>query len=168
MVQLFRKVLCPIDFSDQSVAVLNFALKVTQQNDAKLYLLNVAPMPAGAAGFQPVPMDAYPFHEEDRKQELAELARERIPAAVRCETLVISGDPAARVLETRARSGRGPDRYGHSRPQGIESPDPRQRRRAGRARISGTSSDRPCDCARSKNFQLRTTLMVDPVRERET
>jgi universal stress protein A len=100
MVQLFRKVLCPIDFSDQSVAVLNFALKVTQQNDAKLYLLNVAPMPAGAAGFQPVPMDAYPFHEEDRKQELAELARERIPAAVRCETLVISGDPAARVLET--------------------------------------------------------------------
>jgi uncharacterized protein YggT (Ycf19 family) len=38
MVQLFRKVLCPIDFSDQSVAVLNFALKVTQQNDAKLYL----------------------------------------------------------------------------------------------------------------------------------
>jgi nucleotide-binding universal stress UspA family protein len=62
--------------------------------------VNVAPMPAGAAGFQPVPMDAYPFHEEDRKQELAELARERIPAAVRCETLVISGDPAARVLET--------------------------------------------------------------------
>ena len=100
MVQLFRKVLCPIDFSDQSLAVLELALKVTQQNDAKLYLLNVAPVPAGAAGFQPVPMDAYPFHEEDRHEELAELARERIPAAVRYETLVISGDPAARVLET--------------------------------------------------------------------
>ncbi len=100
MVQLFRKVLCPIDFSDHSLAALNLALKVTQQNDAKLYLLNVAPVPAGAAGFQPVPMDAYPFHEEDRHEELAELARERIPAAVRHETLVISGDPAARVLET--------------------------------------------------------------------
>ena len=100
MVQLFRKVLCPIDFSDHSLAALDVALKVTQQNDAKLYLLNVAPVPAGAAGFQPVPMDAYPFHEEDRHEELAELARERIPAAVRYETLVISGDPAARVLET--------------------------------------------------------------------
>ncbi len=100
MVQLFRKVLCPIDFSDHSLAALNLALKVTQQNDAKLYLLNVAPVPAGAAGFQPVPMDAYPFHEEDRHEELAELARERIPAGVRYETLVISGDPAARVLET--------------------------------------------------------------------
>ncbi len=100
MVQLFRKVLCPIDFSDHSLAALNLALKVTQQNDAKLYLLNVAPVPAGAAGFQPVPMDAYPFHEEDRHEELAELARERIPAAVRHETLVISGDPAERVLET--------------------------------------------------------------------
>ena len=55
MVQLFRKVLCPIDFSDHSLAALKVALKVTQQNDAKLYLLNVAPVPAGAAGFQPVP-----------------------------------------------------------------------------------------------------------------
>ena len=100
MVQLFRKVLCPIDFSDHSLAALNLALKVTQQNDAKLYLLNVAPVPAGAAGFQPVPMDAYPFHEEDRHEELAELAREQIPAAVRYETLVIRGDPAERVLET--------------------------------------------------------------------
>ena len=100
MVQLFRKVLCPIDFSENSLAALNVALKVAQQNDAKLYLLNVAPVPAGAAGFQPVPMDAYPFHEEDRQEELAELARERIPDAVRCETLVMSGDPAERVLET--------------------------------------------------------------------
>ncbi len=100
MVQLFRKVLCPIDFSDHSLAALKAALKVTQQNDAKLYLLNVAPVPAGAAGFQPVPLDAYPFHEKDRQEELAKLGREQIPAAVRYETLVISGDPAERVLET--------------------------------------------------------------------
>ena len=100
MVHLFPKVLCPIDFSDHSLAALNLALKVTQQNDANLYLLNVAPVPAGAAGFQPVPMDAYPFHEKDRQAELTKLARERIPAAVRYETLVISGDPAERVLET--------------------------------------------------------------------
>ncbi|WP_425163217.1 universal stress protein, partial [Candidatus Binatus sp.] len=52
MIQIFRKVLCPIDFSEHSLAALDVALKVAQQNDAKLYLLNVAPLPAGAAGFQ--------------------------------------------------------------------------------------------------------------------
>jgi universal stress protein A len=97
---LFRKVLCPIDFSEHSLAALEIALKVVQQNDATLYLLNVAPTPAGAAGFQPVPLDPYPIVEKDRREQLEKLARERIPAAVRCETLVTSGDPAERVLET--------------------------------------------------------------------
>jgi nucleotide-binding universal stress UspA family protein len=82
------------------LAALEVALKVVQQNDAELYLLNVAPMPAGAAGFQPVPLDSYPIVEKDRREQLEKLARERIPAAVRCETLVTSGDPAERVLET--------------------------------------------------------------------
>ena len=103
MIQLFHRILCPIDFSEQSLAALDVALKVAQQNDAKLYMLNVAPVPAGAAGFQPVPLDPYPYLEKDRQQQLAKLAREKIPGSVRYETLVISGDPAERVLEA-ARS----------------------------------------------------------------
>ena len=54
MIQLFRKILCPIDCSEHSLAALDLALKVVQQNDAKLYLLSVSPVPAGAAGFQSV------------------------------------------------------------------------------------------------------------------
>lgn len=100
MIQLFRKVLCPIDFSDHSLAALDVALKVAQQNDAKLYLLNVAPVAAGAAGFQPVPMDPYPYLEKDRQEQLVKLGRGRIPAVVRYETLVVSGDPAEQVLST--------------------------------------------------------------------
>jgi len=100
MTQLFRKILCPIDLSEHSLAALDVALKLVQQNDAALYLLNVAPMPAGAAGFQPVPMDAYPIVEKDKREQLEKLARERIPAAVRCKTIVTSGDPAEQVLET--------------------------------------------------------------------
>jgi universal stress protein A len=100
MTQLFRKVLCPIDFSEHSLTALDVALKVVQQNDAALYLLNVAPMPAGAAGFQPVPLDPYPYVEKDRREQLEKLAQERIPATVRYEMLVTSGDPAERVLET--------------------------------------------------------------------
>ena len=100
MIQLFRKLLCPIDFSQHSLAALAVALKIAQQNDARLYLLNVAPLPAGAAGFHPVPIDPYPFLEKDRQEQLAKLGHERIPASVRYETLVISGDPAAQVLNT--------------------------------------------------------------------
>jgi universal stress protein A len=100
MIRLFRKILCPIDFSEHSVAALDVALKMAQQNDATVYLLNVVPLPAGAAGFQPVPMEPYPYVEKDRREQLEKLAQERIPAAVRYEAVVISGDPAERVLET--------------------------------------------------------------------
>jgi universal stress protein A len=100
MIRLFRKILCPIDFSQHSLAALDVALKMVQQNDATLYLLNVAPMPAGAAGFQPVPLDPYPYVEKDRREQLQKLAQKRIPATVRCETLVTSGDPAEQVLDT--------------------------------------------------------------------
>jgi universal stress protein A len=100
MTRLFRKVLCPIDFSEHSFEALDIALKVVQQNDAALYLLNVAPMPAGAAGFQPVPMEPYPIVEQDRREQLEKLAQERIPAAVRSETIVTTGDPAEQVLAT--------------------------------------------------------------------
>ena len=98
MIQVFRRVLCPIDFSEHSLAALDLALKIAQRNDAMLYLLNVAPMPAGAAGFQPVPMDPYPYLEKDGCKRLEKLARERIPTVVRYETLVVSGDPAELVL----------------------------------------------------------------------
>ena len=98
MTQVFRRVLCPIDFSEHSLAALDLALKIAQRNDAMLYLLNVAPMPAGAAGFQPVPMDPYPYLEKDGRKRLEKLARERIPTVVRYETLVVSGDPAELVL----------------------------------------------------------------------
>jgi len=100
MIQLFRKVLCPIDFSEHSLATLDIALKVVLQNDAKLYLLSVAPVLAGEAGFQPVPMDPYPYLEKDRQEQLVKLGREKVPAAVRCETLVKSGDPAEQVLNS--------------------------------------------------------------------
>jgi nucleotide-binding universal stress UspA family protein len=100
MIQLFRKILCPIDFSEHSLAALDLALKVAQRNDSTLCLLSVAPMQAGAAGFQPVPMDPYPYPEKERRERLEKLARERIPATVRYETLVVSGDPAELVLNT--------------------------------------------------------------------
>jgi universal stress protein A len=105
MIQLFHKILCPIDFSEHSLAALDVALKVALQNDTVLYLLNVAPMQAGAVGLQPVPMDPCPFLEKDRQEQLAKLGRNRLPAAVRYDTIVVTGDPAEQVLNTARRLG---------------------------------------------------------------
>jgi universal stress protein A len=99
MIQLFHRILCPIDFSEHSLVALGVAAKIALQNDAKLYLLNVAPLPAGEAGFQPVRMDPYPDVGKERQEQLAKLGHELLPASVRYETLVIRGDPAERVLE---------------------------------------------------------------------
>jgi universal stress protein A len=99
MIQLFRKVLCPIDFSEHSLAALDVALKIAQQNDAALCLLNVVILPAVAAGVQTVPTEPYPDLEKGRQEQWVKLARERIPATVRYETLVVNGDPAEAVLK---------------------------------------------------------------------
>ncbi len=141
MIQLFRKVLCPIDFSEHSLAALAIALKVAQQNDAKIYLLNVAPVPAGAVGFQPIPMDPYPYLEKDCREHLEKLARDWIPANMRQETICYKRRSCRASARYRAGSRRRPDRDGHAWPQGIESPGPGQRSRTGRARITDAGSD---------------------------
>ena len=37
--KIFNKVLCPVDF-DHSLEALDFAIRLAQQNDATLYVLN--------------------------------------------------------------------------------------------------------------------------------
>lgn len=99
MIRIFRKILCPIDFAEHSLAALDVALKLAGQNDAQLVLLSVAPSLAGAAGFQPVPMDPFPFLEKDRLEQLIKVARQRVPTSISYETLVVSGDPAEHILD---------------------------------------------------------------------
>ena len=130
MIQLFRKILCPIDFSEHSLAALDLAIKVVQQNDAKLCLLNVVPLPAGAAGFQPVPMDPYPFAEKERQEQLVKLARQTDSCDRALRNARDERRSGERVLNAARESGCRPHRDGHARSQGIEPLGPRQRRRA--------------------------------------
>ncbi len=99
MIQVFRRILCPIDFSEHSLAAFDVALKIAQQNDAVLCLLNVVIVPPAGAGLQPGPIEPHPNLEKGRHKQLIKLARERIPATVRYETLVVNGDPAGAVLK---------------------------------------------------------------------
>jgi hypothetical protein len=141
MIQLFRRILCPIDFSEHSLAALNVALKVALQNDAKLYLLNVVPLPAGEAGFQPVPMDPYPHIGKERQEELAKLGHELLPAAVRLRDAGGERRSGRAGAQHRAHSGCGSDRDGHTWAQRIQPPGPGQCCRTGCAGIADSGPD---------------------------
>ena len=95
---VFHKILCPIDFDERSGAALDMAVNLAVQNNARLHILNVAPLPLGAGELSPVPLDPYPVIEETARANLEKIARERIGDRVNYETIVVSGDPATYIL----------------------------------------------------------------------
>lgn len=98
MSRMFRKILCPVDFDELSMAALDVAVELAVQNDASLILLNVAPLPLGETEMSPVPLDPYPFREETAREQLEKVGRERVGDKVSYEIFVDSADPATGVL----------------------------------------------------------------------
>jgi universal stress protein A len=98
--KLFSKILCPLDFDRDSGAALELAIKLARQNQSSLVLLNVAPLPIGAAEMSPVPLDPYPFWEETCRARLEKIGREVVDGKVPYETLIASGDAATGILAT--------------------------------------------------------------------
>jgi nucleotide-binding universal stress UspA family protein len=99
MVQIFRKLLCPIDFSPHSLAALEMGMNVARQNDATLYLLSVVPIIPDAGLMTPVPVEPAPGLDEISRAHLEKLARSAIGSLVSYQTMVVAGDPATRILE---------------------------------------------------------------------
>ena len=100
MTQTFRKILCPIDFDDNSIAALETACKVAAQNDASLCIMHVVAIPAHATEMPPEALKPDPIWEREAKLKLKHIASERIPGAIRSETLTCSGFPAGEILAT--------------------------------------------------------------------
>ncbi len=98
MATIFRKILCPVDFSDNSIAALGQAAKLARKDDALLYLMYVefVPMsnPAELANYVTV-------STEPGKLRLEQIARKPL-AKVRHELVVQVGWPA-KVIEKAAQ-----------------------------------------------------------------
>ena len=97
--KIFNKILCPVDF-DHSLDALDFAIKLARQNDAKLCVLNVAPIPIGAAeltsGLE------QPFWEVTAKARLELIAKQKLVNTVEYELMTRSGDANAGILTAAA------------------------------------------------------------------
>ena len=97
---VFKKIICPIDFSEGSLKGLKFALSLAQENDACLTLLHVLERSeAESAGDEP-------FSVPESLEYLAGLASDRLtrvvpPAATawcRLEKLILAGKPYREIL----------------------------------------------------------------------
>jgi universal stress protein A len=84
----FEKILCPVQFEQNSAEALHFAFGLAQPND-KIYLLHV--IPEGDA-------ELHASTEELARECLEDFTREQPASEIKPELLVRSGDPAEVIV----------------------------------------------------------------------
>jgi len=95
----FNKILCPIDFDDNSIAALAAAANLARESHATLEVLHVVPIviqPGGA----PIYVDIYSAEEESAKAKLLELAKKHLEG-VKYELRTTVAQPAAAILHAQ-------------------------------------------------------------------
>jgi nucleotide-binding universal stress UspA family protein len=97
----FNQVLCAIDFGRSSLKALDLAGRIAVENDAALYLLHVCPAVAVPLSG---PITATPEGEEAARKKLAETAAGQL-GKIPHELLVVTGDPAQRIVEIQSALG---------------------------------------------------------------
>jgi nucleotide-binding universal stress UspA family protein len=99
--KLFKRILCPIDFDDNSVAALDLACKIAAQNEASICLLHVVSIPVPTE-LAPVPLEPYEVWEKDARGKLEQIARERAPANVEYQIVTAVGPIAPAIVQAVA------------------------------------------------------------------
>jgi nucleotide-binding universal stress UspA family protein len=97
----FNLVLCAIDFGQGSLEALDLAGRIAAENDAALYLLHVCPAVAVPLSG---PITATPEVAEAARRKLAETAAGHV-GKIPHELLVVTGDPAQRIVEIQSALG---------------------------------------------------------------
>src|SRR5690349_5572693 len=96
MLNNFKKVLCPVQFDQNSLAALTVAKEIAQANQAKLVVLNVVSPHADPTRMGGAAMAAH--DEKLAEQEIARLNREML-AGVDHETILTIGNPAEEIIK---------------------------------------------------------------------
>ncbi|HLI82213.1 MAG TPA: universal stress protein [Candidatus Binataceae bacterium] len=99
MALTFKKILCPIDFDENSIGALDAAAAIARQSDATLEVLHVVPIVIQPGG-SPIYVDVYSAEEQSSKAKLIELAKWHL-AEVKFELRTTVGQPAASILHAQ-------------------------------------------------------------------
>jgi nucleotide-binding universal stress UspA family protein len=94
----FDRILCPVDFDQNSLLALRTATELAQERGATLYLLHVIAVPPG-------PEVALPFGtmETAARTRLEKLARQKIGGKAGYEVDILMGDPGVEVVQLAKR-----------------------------------------------------------------
>ncbi len=97
----YKRILCPIDFDENSLAALDTAADLARHCDATMFVLHVVPMIIQPTGM-PVYVDIYKSQEQVAWARLRELARKSL-AGIKYELMVQMGDPAGSILHAERK-----------------------------------------------------------------
>ena len=77
----FKRLLCPIDFSESSIAALQFAFSLAQEGDAELTILHVLEWPTEDDVLPTRPFDV-PEYRQERERDAAARLQQLVPTSV--------------------------------------------------------------------------------------
>jgi universal stress protein A len=98
-VEDFRRILCPVDFSPNSLAALETAKEVALKYQARVYPLHVARIPAPDMDMDtPIAIPPRPHWEKSAYDRLRTIARQKL-GGVTYEVVVKEGIPESGILE---------------------------------------------------------------------
>jgi len=112
----FKKILCAMDFDQNSLQALRLASELAQEREAKLYLLHIVPTPPGPE----VPL-RFDKMEAAARIRLERLARQKVNGKASYKVEFGMGDPGVEILLAAKRWGSQPDRNGDPRSEGTPS-----------------------------------------------
>ncbi len=101
MTQQFQRILCPVDFDDNSMQALDTAAKLARESNGTVFVLHVVPMIIAPTGM-PVYVDLYQGQEEAARAKLLEIAHKRL-AGLKYELLIHTGEPAGAILNAEKK-----------------------------------------------------------------
>jgi nucleotide-binding universal stress UspA family protein len=99
-----KRVLFPVDFTENESKILPYVLSVSEKYDARIYLLHVVEdLPKWESGFYipHIPWDQY--REEALKgagKALDRVCKKRLKGCPNFQKMIVSGDPAQEILKT--------------------------------------------------------------------
>jgi universal stress protein A len=101
MAHTFRRILCPVDFDDNSMQALDTAADLARENKGTVFVLHVVPMIIPPTG-RPVYVDLYKGQEETAHDKLIGIAHKRLNG-LKYELLTEAGDPAGAILSAEKK-----------------------------------------------------------------
>jgi len=102
MTQQFSRILCPVDFDDNSMQALDTAANLARENNGTVFVLHVVPIIVEPTGM-PIYVDLYKGQEEAARAKLLEIAHKQL-GGVKYEIVIHTGEPAGAILNAEKKT----------------------------------------------------------------